>query len=51
MQNCSDFQTTFKYLCICMLFRFDNIRFVFELSNKKIASLSDAKCYLFYLII
>lgn len=28
-----------------MLFRFDNICFVFELSNKKAASLADAKCY------
>lgn len=26
-----------------MLFRFNNIRFVFELSNKKIASLANTK--------
>lgn len=32
-----------KQLCYCSLFRFGNIRFVFELSNKKAASLADAK--------
>jgi len=34
-----------KQLCYCSLFRFGNIRFVFELSNKKAASLADAKSY------
>lgn len=29
-----------KQLCYCSLFRFGNIRFVFELSNKKAASLA-----------
>ena len=32
-----------KQLCYCSLFRFGNIRFVFELSNKKAASLAYAK--------
>lgn len=32
-----------KQLCCCSLFRFGNIRFVFELSNKKAASLADAE--------
>lgn len=32
-----------KQLCYCSLFRFGNIRFVFELSNKKAASLADAE--------
>ena len=36
-----------KQLCCCSLFRFGNIRFVFELSNKKAASLADAKSSLF----
>lgn len=36
-----------KQLCYCSLFRFGNIRFVFELSNKKAASLADAKSSLF----
>lgn len=34
-----------KQLCYCSLFRFGNIRFVFELSNKKAASLADAKMF------
>lgn len=34
-----------KQLCYCSLFRFGNIRFVFELSNKKAASLADAEVF------
>lgn len=34
-----------KQLCCCSLFRFGNIRFVFELSNKKAASLADAEVF------
>lgn len=33
-----------KQLCYCSLFRFGNIRFVFELSNKKAASLAGVEC-------
>lgn len=43
-----------KQLCYCSLFRFGNIRFVFELSNKKAASLSDAEVFKYipqYLIV
>lgn len=36
-----------KQLCYCSLFRFGNIRFVFELSNKKAASLAEIEFYLF----
>lgn len=34
-----------KQLCYCSLFRFGNIRFIFELSNKKAASLADAEVF------
>lgn len=43
-----------KQLCYCSLFRFGNIRFVFELSNKKAASLADAEVFKYipqYLIV
>lgn len=34
-----------KQLCYCSLFRFGNIRFIFELSNKKAASLAHTEVF------